>query len=340
MNPKVSIIVPIYNVEQYIYRCLDTLTSQTLKDIEIILIDDGSPDNCPKICDEYAVKDERIKVVHKNNEGLGLARNSGIEIASGEYIAFVDSDDYVTLDMCELLYNEAKENNADVVYGGIFYDNGKTIRAKSCVRERTIWNSKEKVKELLLDLIGTNPNERNDTIMEVSVWKALFKKSIFDDYNIKFESERKFISEDIIFDIDFLRFCQCVVVIPNAVYYYCVNPNSLSKTFRTDRFRKVKILYFEILRKLNCIYINTEFQERTDRFLIARARSNARKIVHHRGIIGNDEMMRSLKEICEDKELTNILDRYQLNKLPLKYYIIAFLMKNRSYRLLQIILRK
>ena len=121
--PKISIIVPVYNVEQYINRCIDSLLGQTLKDIEIILVDDGSPDQCPQICDEYARKDSRIKVIHKKNNGLGYARNSGLELATGEYIAFVDSDDYVNINMYEKLYNETINNNFDIVYCGFIVEN-------------------------------------------------------------------------------------------------------------------------------------------------------------------------------------------------------------------------
>src|SRR5574344_1424030 len=110
-NPKVSIIVPIYNVEKYLDRCMESLLNQTLKDIEIIMVDDGSPDNCPKMCDEYAKRDKRVKVIHKKNGGLGYARNSGLDIATGEYVAFVDSDDYVDVNMYETLYNFAKDND-------------------------------------------------------------------------------------------------------------------------------------------------------------------------------------------------------------------------------------
>ena len=115
-QPKVSIVVPIYNVESYLERCIQTLLNQTLKDIEIILIDDGSPDHCPQICNEYAQKDSRIKVIHKKNAGLGYARNSGLEIARGKYLAFVDSDDYVEANMYEILYNKIKDSNSDVVF--------------------------------------------------------------------------------------------------------------------------------------------------------------------------------------------------------------------------------
>ena len=107
--PKISIIVPIYNVEKYLDRCMQSLLNQTLTDIEIIMVDDGSPDRCPQMCDEYAKKDSRIKVIHKSNAGLGYARNSGLEIATGEYVAFVDSDDYVYTQIYESLYVSAKK---------------------------------------------------------------------------------------------------------------------------------------------------------------------------------------------------------------------------------------
>ena len=115
---KVSVIIPIYKVEKYLSRCLDSVVNQTLEDIEIVLVDDGSPDSCPEICDRYAKKDSRIKVIHKKNEGLGYARNSGMLIATGEYIAFLDSDDYVSKDMYEKVYSELKRTDADCCVTG------------------------------------------------------------------------------------------------------------------------------------------------------------------------------------------------------------------------------
>lgn len=339
-NPQISIILPIYNVEIYLDRCMDTLLKQTMKNIEIIMVDDGSPDKCPEMCDAYALKDDRVKVIHKKNGGLGLARNSGLEVATGEYVAFVDSDDYVTLDMCEKLYKAAKKNDADIVYGGIYYDDTKNKRLSKCVEDETVWKGKDKVKELLLDFIATKPENSKDTIMEVSVWKSLFRRSIFEDNNVRFVSERQFISEDVIFDIDFFQHCNCVVAIPDAVYFYCVNPNSLSKSFRTDRFKKVKEMYYEVCRRLGCIFEESEYQSRCDRFLIARARTNARAIVHHKSVIGKSEMMNAIKMICEDDELNKILKRYPINRLPFKYYLTAFLMKNRMYKLLIFILSR
>ena len=206
-NELISIIVPIYNVQKYLDRCMKTLLNQTYRNIEIILVDDESPDECPKMCEEYTKIDQRVKVIHKKNGGLGFARNSGLEIAQGKYIIFVDSDDYVTENMCHLLYEAAKKYEADVVYGGIFYADGEKIKESKVVTKERVWKGKQEVKDLLLDFIATEPNEKKDTIMEVSVWKALFRKKVFDEYDISFVSERQFISEDVIFDIDYLSKC-------------------------------------------------------------------------------------------------------------------------------------
>ena len=114
MNELISVIVPIYNVEKYLERCLDSIIKQTYKNLDIILVDDGSIDNSTKICDEYVKKDSRIKVIHKENGGLSDARNVGIDNSDGKYICFIDSDDYIELDMIENLYDGIVKNNANI----------------------------------------------------------------------------------------------------------------------------------------------------------------------------------------------------------------------------------
>ena len=113
-NPLISIIVPVYNVEEYLDKCVESIVNQTYKNIEVILVDDGSPDNCPKMCDDWAKKDKRIKVIHKKNGGLSDARNKGIDESKGEYLSFVDSDDYITDNYVELLYNIISKEHADI----------------------------------------------------------------------------------------------------------------------------------------------------------------------------------------------------------------------------------
>lgn len=127
---KLSIIVPVYNVEKYLSKCIDSILSQTYKDLELILVDDGSPDNSPKICDEYAQKDNRVIVIHKPNGGVSSARNAGIDRATGKYIGFVDPDDYITSDMYEVMIQELEESKADIAICGYDYinENGQVER--------------------------------------------------------------------------------------------------------------------------------------------------------------------------------------------------------------------
>ena len=198
---KISIIVPIYSVEKYLQRCIASLRNQTFKDIEIILVDDESPDNCPSMCDEYAKADSRIKVIHKKNGGLGYARNSGLEIASGDYVAFVDSDDYVELDMIETLYQECEANKLDAVFAD-FYVDGNDGFKKSPSFEK-LYVNKEQMEELRLDLLGAEPEFPSCSKIQYSVWRGLYSMKLIKKNNLRFPSEREYISEDIVFNLDF-----------------------------------------------------------------------------------------------------------------------------------------
>ena len=220
---KVSIIVPIYNVEKYLDRCMESLLNQTLKDIEIIMVDDGSPDNCPQKCDEYEKKDSRVKVIHKKNAGLGEARNSGLKIISGKFVAFVDSDDFVELDMYEKLYTTAENMKSDTVYCGFskYLSNGKTIRHQHT--QELLNFKKQEVTDLLLDFIASSPSCKRDWKYEMSVWHAIYSTEIIKKNDISFISERVLLSEDLPFQIKYLKKSESVVYLPDCLYYYCMN---------------------------------------------------------------------------------------------------------------------
>lgn len=132
MQPTVSVIVPVYNVEKYLARCVDSITSQTYENLDIILVDDGSTDNSGRICGEYAKKDTRIRVIHQKNKGASAARNCGITAASGNYIGFIDSDDWIDKDMYELLVNTAIEHHADIVRCDTYHKQAKIRLISVC----------------------------------------------------------------------------------------------------------------------------------------------------------------------------------------------------------------
>lgn len=234
---KISVIVPVYNVDRFLDRCLISITGQTFKDLEIILVDDGSPDNSPQMCEEWAKKDNRIRVIHKENGGLGFARNSGMEIATGEFIAFVDSDDYIEFDMYEKLYQEAEKSDSDIVYSGFNYiaSNGqKTVFTEN---EKTVyWEGPQQVREFALDMMASGPYEKATRKYEMSVWRAIYKRDILVRNNIVFHSERDVLSEDIVFDEELFHHINKIAHIPYAFYNYCQNNGSLTKTFDTKKF--------------------------------------------------------------------------------------------------------
>lgn len=150
MDKLISIIVPIYKVENYIHKCIDSLVNQTYKNIEIILVDDGSPDNCGKICDKYASKDERIKVIHKENGGLSAARNDGMDFCTGEYVTFVDSDDYISYSFCEDLMNAIDENDVDIAICNVKrFTDGEEVKEEKIKIETKIYNSEETIYNLI-----------------------------------------------------------------------------------------------------------------------------------------------------------------------------------------------
>jgi len=168
MDSLISVIVPIYNVEDYLNRCVDSIINQTYKNLEIILVDDGSPDNCPQMCDDYAKKDSRIKVVHKENGGLSDARNAGMEVATGEYVSFIDSDDYISLDFYETLMQTMLENNSDIIECSVvkFYENGKFDEYSDDLKVANY-----ETVDALGGLIDENPFRQH-------VWNKLYKSSV------------------------------------------------------------------------------------------------------------------------------------------------------------------
>lgn len=164
----ISVIVPIYNVEKYLDKCVDSIINQTYKNLEIILVDDGSPDNCPKMCDDYAKKDSRIKVVHKENGGLSDARNAGMKVATGEYVSFIDSDDYISLDFYETLLQTMIDNDSDIVECSVvkFYENEKFDEYSDDLKVTNY-----ETVDALDGLISENPFKQH-------VWNKLYKSSV------------------------------------------------------------------------------------------------------------------------------------------------------------------
>lgn len=237
---KISIVVPIYNVEKYIRKSVDSLLKQTYKNIEIILVDDGSPDRCGEICDEYATTDNRVIVIHKKNGGLSDARNAGIEIACGQYISFIDSDDYVAPHYCEILYKHLKENSADISICSFqsFYE-GEDCQEKIS-DDVEVMDSNLALKSLYNNVEGYGQS------MHVA-WGKLYKKELFNI--IKYPVGK--INEDEFVIHHLYGMANKVVLNKSILYYYLQRDNSImGQPFSEKRFDSLealmdRIIYFQ-----------------------------------------------------------------------------------------------
>ncbi len=347
-KPDLSIIVPVYNTEKYLKRCIDSIVNQTLKNIEIIVVDDGSKEECAVLCDEFSKTDSRIKVIHKRNGGLGFARNTGLEAATGEYIGFVDSDDYIERAMYETLYNAAKKYNADICLSGISFVGGNVFSksggdTKKLYFEEEIVFEKEGLKNLLLGVIGALPEEPDDSRYGVSVCKNIFRTSVIRERKIDFLSERKILSEDTLFMVDFIKSSQNAVGIPGAYYCYCRNEDSLSKSYNKERFEKSIVFLDELEKRISDTIEKCEYKIYLDRLVqgfgrilcsqeIMYARDKKTKFSH---------LKKRLKEICTQDKIQNVLKSYPWYKLPVKQAAFAFAMKYKLFLLqkLMVVLR-
>lgn len=243
-GPVISVVIPIYNVEDYIQRCVESVLNQTINNIEIILVDDGSPDKCPEICDSYQKKDERIKVIHKKNGGLASARNAGMRIASGKYLFFLDSDDWLELDGLESLYIVAEEQQVDFVkYRAIRTGWPGMEENAPCmvepVRElRHGYYSKAQIIEEVYPRLLATPQLTMGAV--VGAWGALYNLDFLKKNQIEFYEEVKF-SEDLIFSANVVRAANSFYFIDSpGVYHYFFNKKSISKSFREGRWDSCK----------------------------------------------------------------------------------------------------
>ncbi|MCM1044805.1 MAG: glycosyltransferase [Candidatus Gastranaerophilales bacterium] len=213
MSEKISIIIPVYRVETYLPKCIDSVISQTYQNLEIILVDDGSPDRCGQICDEYAERDDRIHVIHKKNEGVARARNDGIEYASGDYISFIDSDDWIAGNAYEILYRGLQRYGADCAVGrcvrAVDRDGKLTFEKQSSVSVKCE-TAEEAMKHVLLT--GS------------AVWNRLFKRKVF--AQVRFPVGR--VNDDEVVALHAYAECDKIVFLDSDTYYYRIRKNSIT----------------------------------------------------------------------------------------------------------------
>ncbi len=276
MKDKISVIVPIYKVEKYLRKCVESVINQSYSNLEIILVDDGSPDKCPVICDEYSKKDNRIIVIHKPNGGLSDARNYGIEKATGKYISFIDSDDYVSYDYIEYLYNNIKRENADIsiVLPQTFFKEETNIKVKNKPEKIRVFNSKTALITMLYQ-------KEFDT----SAWGKLYKKDLFD--NIKFPVGKLYEDISTIYKT-FLK-SDTIVYSNQKKYFYLKRKDSImGQNFKEkdmdyifqaeDMYNDVKKINDEIEVAARCRLINANFSILKKMYILGKKNIYSKRI--------------------------------------------------------------
>lgn len=229
MSKMISVIVPVYNVEKTLNRCIKSIVNQTYTELEIILVDDGSPDNCPFLCEEWGKKDKRISVIHKENGGLSSARNAGLKVACGEYVTFVDSDDFLALNAIELMVNSLVCDDSDMVICN-FFNCGEDLKNINMACNYGLLNSSDVIENMLMEKIHT------------SAWGKLIKTSIMFDNDIWFPEGRRY--EDTVVSFKQVLCSHGVSLIDVPLYYYVFNEEGITK-------KPIKQDVFDILQNID-----------------------------------------------------------------------------------------
>ena len=333
MKKLVSIIIPIYNVDKYLHRCINSVIKQSYENLEIILVNDGSSDNSSKICDDYAIQDSRVKVIHKENGGLGFARNSGLDIATGNYVTFIDGDDYIGENHIKDMISLIGETGADTCIGGHTKKNNTNEIIHKNVCSGMVF--KDNVKdEILPRMCGADFCGKD--YIEMSVCMVMFSNDIIKKNNLRFKSEREYISEDLIFDFDYYPLSKVVCCSEITDYYYCDNSDSLTTKYNPKRFENQIKLYEYLSEKSKILNIDTKCIERLQNTTIAIARYSIKlecKFAHKNGKRNADL---NIKNICNNPILEKILKEYDDSQINIKSKLINCLIRNKGYFLLKI----
>ena len=330
MKPLISIVVPVYNVEKYLEKCVLSLREQTFTDIEIILVDDGSPDSCPSLCDRYAKEDDRIRVIHKPNGGLSSARNAGLEVISGEYFMFVDSDDWLDLETCEVAYRYANQHNADCLMFTYTKEFGShSIINHTFNKDFIVWEKTDIQRNFHRRLFGLIDNELakpQDADLIVTACMQLFKSSKYKD--IQFVDTKIIGTEDCWYQIMLYESCEKFVYIDKPYYHYLrINEVSLTTKYNPNLFPRWQNM-FEYMEEYIKEHDKGDDYKKAlqNRIAISVLGAGINQAHSHDCLIAGGKQM---KKILETKRYKNALAQLNTSVMPIPWKVFFFLAKHR-----------
>ena len=248
--PKISIVAPVYGVEKYIDQFLESIRTQTMTDFEVILVDDGSKDNCPKILDEYAKTDSRAIVIHQENGGVSKARNAGLEHVSGEYVYIVDSDDWLEPTALEELWKEAERTGADIIYGDWVSEGSDSSVRQNCFPNAFVTSEKKTINVLQFAVNSNNtpvsvscPEFPYIKSMGGAPWRGMFRFAVIRDNHVQYDPYVKGLGDDILFSLHLYQHVTKVAYIQKVIYHYRRLDSSYSHGFKSNYLETVDRIY-------------------------------------------------------------------------------------------------
>lgn len=312
MKDKVlSIIVPVYKAEKFLIRCTDSILNQTFSNIELILVDDGSPDHCPELCEKITHKDHRVKVVHQKNSGVSVARNTGLNIATGDYITFVDSDDFIEPDMYEKMLKKAEEYQCDIVMCDCVKDNGTTAVPYTHEIRPGFYDYEQLKEEYYPHLLMMENVEYPATI---SNWLLVFKREL--SINIRYLEGVRF-SEDLLFGAQLMYQARSFYYMKGESYYhYWMNMESATHTFAQDKWKDYLKLYQEIRNYFGSI-LEFDFRSQIDLALLFFVYNTVGELM---GTVQLDKQKKkkNIQEILSELVVKEMFQRIKVMKLPIR----------------------
>lgn len=330
---KVSVIVPIYNVEKYLARCLESLINQTLKDIEIVCVNDGSTDDSLNILNKYAKKDTRIKIINKVNGGLSSARNAALDIVNGEYVSFVDSDDWVDINMLKDMYENAIKEKYDIVMCSYTREYINKSRLKKLnMQEVAIYGEDEVSLQLHRRIIGplkeelANP-EQTDSL--VTAWGKLYKTEIINNNNIRFIDTSIIGTEDCLFNVYAFKYIKKAMFLNKPYYHYWKeNPSSLTSIHKQNLKDKWMNMYNYIRDFLDENKYDEIFYEALNNRICMSIIGLGLNECYMRNT-SELEKIKNIKKILSDEVIINALSKLELRYLPIHWKIFYIFNKNK-----------
>lgn len=320
----ISVIVPVYNVEKYLLRCVDSIRNQTYTNLEIILVDDGSPDNCPRMCDELSEQDARVKVIHKQNAGLGMARNEGLDIAAGAYVTFVDSDDWISPDHVKNLYDAVKKYDADASVGNHTRVNADGVMIPQTLSlEEGVYEGDRIVRDLMLPLIGADVDDTRDVLVNSSASMNLYRMELIVKNKIRFISERYAVAEDFFFNVDYFHYASKIACVKENGYYYFQNLESICEKYNPKRFERTLNYYRVICDRVVSYGLKDKAAYRIERSFLMKIRVAIRHIVL--SDLSRKEKFRQIREILGHETVKAVLENYPIETFAWPMHL---LMKN------------